>query len=243
METGNTPNATYSIDGIPQKNDAEGQESLLFQSGVLASGNHTLLIDILTDGGQYVLDYAAVVEGNSAISPSRSTTVYAAATSSATSRASQIPVAESSSSTNSSQTGPIVGGVVGGLCLIALLIIGSLVLRKWRKGWKEQMPTHRNSGEPEKYTTFRLVSCPSPNTTPIADQKASFAVTPPSEAASSISEYKSETESVTGKQRYLRAQTTSYQSTASASSCGLEYVDDPSGSTHLEMRQRSPGGV
>ncbi|KJA18666.1 hypothetical protein HYPSUDRAFT_205192 [Hypholoma sublateritium FD-334 SS-4] len=209
-------NASYSIDGMPPRIYRAGEQQtglpspqLLFQSDELDSGNHTLCIENLTEGGDYVLDYAAISVGNFTLSPSLS-----AANSAATSvETSMTPIAASSTSTSSSETGPIVGGVIGGLGLIALLVIGSLILKRCRKGWKEEMVTSRNSVQ------------------------KTLAVTPPSEAASSMSEYKSETGSATGKSRYLRVQTASYQSTVSAVSSGLEYIDDPSGSTYLEMRR------
>ena len=237
------PNAFYSIDGMPQEpSGEEPQLPLLFQSVYLDPGTHILLINSSVHGQQYILDYAAVRNGNATTPYSISTDANTVITSPAASMSPVTPISGTSSLSRSSQAGPIAGGVVGGLCIIALVVIGSMVLKRSRKRWSEEMPTHLSSGE---HINKLVVSSPSLNITHIADPKSSFVVTPPPEAASSISEYKSQTESLTAKPRYLRAQSASYQSNASASSSGLEYVDDPSasGNTHSDMRLRSPGGA
>ncbi len=142
-----SPNAIYSIDNMQQESSVEDPlQPLLFQSGLLNPGTHILLITSLVHNTQYVLDYAAVLNTNSTL-PYTMTNGANTMTSLAASMSPITPISGGASLSKSSQAGPIAGGVVGGVCVIALVVIGSMVLKRLRKRWNSEMPTHLKSGE------------------------------------------------------------------------------------------------
>ncbi|KJA18653.1 hypothetical protein HYPSUDRAFT_218052 [Hypholoma sublateritium FD-334 SS-4] len=122
---GVAPQSSYSIDdGTPvlfvgiQRSDPQYMQ-LFFQSDTLPFNNHTLRIETLASGGDYSLDFLSVVPLNStgASSPSTSTSPITA-------------TAAAHSSTKNVPIGAILGGVLGGIGVIALTIIGVLFLKR-----------------------------------------------------------------------------------------------------------------
>ena len=132
--TGDAPTTFYTVDNSStrqsftaiQQADAQYHQQF-FQSNTLPLGNHTLLIEYLTNTGEFILDYAQIAM--TAPTASATSSPSTSSTSSMTSPSS-ITVPSIHASKHHSTTTPIVMGVIGGLLVIGLIINGVILWRR-----------------------------------------------------------------------------------------------------------------
>ena len=112
------PQSSYSVDGgapiafvAVQSVDIQYKQNF-FQSDLLPSDIHTLLIENTAHGGDFYVDYVSIISLGDTTPTSPMGTSPAATT------------IVTHSSTKSSSVGPIVGGLLGGLVFIALCLAG-----------------------------------------------------------------------------------------------------------------------
>ncbi|KAJ7174145.1 hypothetical protein C8R43DRAFT_977216 [Mycena crocata] len=124
--TSQTMNASMSIDGgppvfyVPPPN-APSTNNLIFNSGDLADGNHTLVVTAQNDQPVWA-DYFLVTPGASSTSPSSSGSPSSSASTTGT------PTEKSTS-----HTAAIAASVVGALVLISLVALAFILLRRRRR--------------------------------------------------------------------------------------------------------------
>ncbi|KAJ7714610.1 hypothetical protein B0H16DRAFT_1899044 [Mycena metata] len=132
IDLDNPANITFELDGNPAPfHYYSGSEQFVFRSlffsatNLPANVNHTvswLLHATKTNGSTGLFDYAVVtVDGSSSATPSGS------ASGSRSSNAANLK------SSKKSKAGPIAGGVVGGLALIALVALALCLMRRQRR--------------------------------------------------------------------------------------------------------------
>ncbi|KAJ7038032.1 hypothetical protein C8F04DRAFT_389207 [Mycena alexandri] len=150
---GATSNASFAIDGGPPlfipstPPAARTTNNLLFNSGDLANGNHTLVVSAANDQPVLVDYFLVTPNGPGPTSPSTTSG------SSAASSSSGLSVGSNSVQTKkSTPIGAIVGPVVGVLVLIALLVAALLVYRRRR--------AHARQGPQSKPDTFQTTPYP-----------------------------------------------------------------------------------
>lgn len=121
------PISSYSIDGgtpsiyIPRVSENNTIPTTFFVSPQLSDGDHTLSIDVLSDGPSFFLDYilfnatsVAATNNSNGPQPTLVKTAIAAPTGAPD---------DSDSASSSKSIGPIVGGVVGGVALLVAAIL------------------------------------------------------------------------------------------------------------------------
>jgi len=166
------PSSSYSIDGgkerkfVPSQGTKALYQQLFFQSRILPSGPHTLIITNKVDNDMFSLDYFVIDQFTAPSNTSSTIPLPSAATASTFAgripstvdptqsqpTPSLVPVTDPSSpdssttstataagtknSNHRSQTGKIVGGLFGGLILLALVAAAIFMLVKRRRGPK-----------------------------------------------------------------------------------------------------------
>lgn len=131
--TGVAPQSSYSIDGGPETVFPGNQlpivqyKQTFFDSGILsAPGQHTLIIENLTPNGRLFLDFVN-------ISTSTSTTLVSP---SAGPASSVLPL------------GAIIGGLIGGTCVIGLVITVIIL-------WKRKQETRSSQRRIDRFIVTR----------------------------------------------------------------------------------------
>jgi hypothetical protein len=133
---------SYSIDGgagiqqVATMQSSNQYQFLFFQSQELTADFHSLLITTLESdpsGGTLYLDFFAVTPlpiATASLLPSSTTSALLSSTTS---------LSPSPSSTSKPPTGPIIGGVLGGLALLTFAFIAFLFFR-----WKKKEPKYNS---------------------------------------------------------------------------------------------------
>ena len=155
--------ATYSIDGqtpttFSLRGGATGQllNQIMFQTPQLSSGSHKL--DIVYQGNSQstplTLNVLIVQNGDSSSNSALSSSFMTPAASAATTLpsgfsyttdstggvfATRVASTESNPAHNSSNLGPIIGGVIGGLAVLLLAVFGCLFLRRRRAKYADEI--------------------------------------------------------------------------------------------------------
>lgn len=138
--SGESVTSTYTIDGsgttpyssaqiLQSITTSEADGLQFFDSGTLSNGDHVLVINVTsaTSSDPYYLDYIQYVQ------TSATTTSSSASSTSSTTTTSSATSSPSNSGGSKPHIGAIVGGVVGGVCFLAVVALGIfLFLRYFR---------------------------------------------------------------------------------------------------------------
>ena len=159
--SGPLPTAQYAVDGQSQNitSAPNTTRTLLgvnfYTSDWFPNGTHVLTVNVTTatEDGPYLFDYLSIdttnppaASTNNTIATNTTTAVTSSSTSSTSTSSSSTATSSgdalgaSTSGKSSVPTGPIVGGVIGGMALLALIAFGAWWL--WRKHRTEGVSTY-----------------------------------------------------------------------------------------------------